>query len=78
MDESVKNVLDQSDVFVDHVVSFAPNTVQSLVLLGKFVELFQGDLVFNLVQLRTVLIQDGVEEIILGVLFNFALEGEDS
>jgi len=78
MDKLVENLFDQPNVLVDHVVTFALNSFQSLVLFGKFIELAQRNLVFKLVQLGTILNQDRVEEIILGVLFYFALERENS
>ena len=78
MDKLVENLFDQPYVLVDHVVTFSLNSFQSLVFFGKFIELAQRNLVFKLVQLGTILNQDRVEEIILGVLFYFALERENS
>ena len=78
MNKLVENGIDQSHVLIDIVVTFALDSFLSLGQFGKSGELGQTHLVLELVQLRAVLVQDRVNEIILGVLFDFALKGENS
>ena len=78
MNKLEKHLIDFSDILINHVVGLAHNGIHSFCFLGDFSKLIQRDSIFELVELGAVLVQNGVKQIILGVLFDFALEGEDS